>query len=337
MSADNAPGPDRLMQLAWGYAPTLIIAAAVRLGLFGAIGDQTRSIEQLAGATGASARSLRAVLNALVGLTLLRRGEGGYSLTPESAAYLVPGSPAYRGDFFHHHRDHLLPQWMGLDEVMRTGRPVVATNREDTGEDHFAGFVESLFPGSYPAAKVLGQHLGLAAGDGPVQVLDLGAGSGVWGIALAELSPRVQVRLVDWPRVLDIAHRMASRHGVADRLTPVPGDLFEVGFGEGHQVAVLGHILHSEGPDRIRSLLAKTHAALAPGGVIAIQEFVPADDRSGPLLPLLFAVNMLVNTEGGDTYTFAELSGWLSECGFVNPRLLEVPAVSPLILANKPA
>ena len=75
---------------------------------------------------------------------------------------------------------------------------------------------------------------------------------------------------------------------------------------------------------------------VAPGGTIAIAEFVPDDDRAGPPAPLIFAVNMLVNTELGDTFTFREISGWLAEAGFEQARQLEAPSVSPLILANRP-
>ena len=114
------------------------------------------------------------------------------------------------------------------------------------------------------------------------------------------------------------------------------GDLLEADFGTGHQVATIGHILHSEGADRSQQLLRKTFAALAPGGIVAISEFVPNNDRTGPPTPLIFAVNMLVHTEAGDTFTFAEIAGWLREAGFVNPRLLEAPAPSPLILATRP-
>ena len=92
----------------------------------------------------------------------------------------------------------------------------------------------------------------------------------------------------------------------------------------------------SEGRDRSHRLLKKIWSALAPGGTIAIQEFVPNDERTGPLHTLIFAVNMLVNTDEGDTFTFAEMSAWLREAGFVNPRLLNVPSVSPLVLADKP-
>ena len=123
---------------------------------------------------------------------------------------------------------------------------------------------------------------------------------------------------------------------MTDRLTTAPGDFFEADFGSGHQVATLGHILHSEGRERSRRLLRKIFDALAPGGILAIQEFVPNDDRTGPLGPLIFAVNMLVNTEAGDTFTFAEMSAWLREAGYINPRLLDVPSVSPLVLAEKP-
>jgi hypothetical protein len=146
----------------------------------------------------------------------------------------------------------------------------------------------------------------------------------------------VRIHAVDWPKVLKITGKVAHQHGVADRLTTSSGDFLEVDFGRDHHVCTIGHILHSEGPDRSRKLLQKVSAALAPGGIVAISEFVPHDDRTGPVGPLIFAVNMLVNTESGDTFTFAEMSAWLSEAGFKNPRLLEAPAVSPLILADKP-
>jgi 2-polyprenyl-3-methyl-5-hydroxy-6-metoxy-1,4-benzoquinol methylase len=212
----------------------------------------------------------------------------------------------------------------------------VAGNDEATGAEFFAEFVEGLFPMSYQAAQTVGKHLGLPKATRTVSVLDIGAGSGVWGIALAHQSPHVTVRAVDWPRVLQVTSAIAQQHGVADRLQTAPGDLLEADFGTGHQVATIGHILHSEGRDRSRRLLRKTFKALAPGGTIVISEFVPKDDRTGPPTPLLFAVNMLIHTEAGDTFTFKEIAGWLEEAGFKNARQLEAPAPSPLILATRP-
>jgi hypothetical protein len=324
------------MQLAWGYAPPLIIEAALQHGVFDRLGQGPRSLGQLVAEAGTSPRGLAALLDALVGLQLLARDGDAYALTPESAAFLVSSQPGYRGPFFRHHREQLLPQWLQLADVVRSGRPAASTNRVREGQDYFARFVESLFPGSYPAACALGEHLGIPQAAASVSVLDIGAGSGVWGIALARQSPHVCLHAVDWPRVLEVTRQVAARHGVADRLSVVPGDIFEVNFGNGHQVAILGHILHGEGPPRCQQLLQKTLAALAPGGVLAIQEFMPDDDRTGPSLPLMFAVNMLVNTEAGSTYTFAEMGAWLRAAGYMNPRLLDVPGPSPLVLADKP-
>lgn len=324
------------MQFAWGYAPSLAIEAAVRHRVFDILDKGPRTVQQLASETGASERGLKAILNLLVGLQLLGRDGDRYTLTPESATFLVSGKPAYHGTFFGHISDDLLPKWLQLTEVVRTGKPAQKVNAETEGAEFFAQFVESLFPMSFAAASKLGEHLGVGKATAPVSVLDVGAGSGVWGIALAKQSPQVRIRAVDWPNVLEVTKKVAAKHGVADRLTPAPGDFSKADFGSGHQIATIGHILHSEGVERSKQLLEKVFSALAPGGTVVIQEFVPNDDRTGPPPPLIFAVNMLVMTEVGDAFTFAEMSQWLREAGFSNPRQLDVPAVSPLILADKP-
>jgi SAM-dependent methyltransferase len=324
------------MQLAWGYAPTFILEAALRHRVFDLLDQSPQTIAQLSKAAGASERGLTALLDALVGLDLLAKKGNRYALTPESAAFLVSTKPAYFGPFFLHGVGQLIPHWQQLSEAVRTGLPVRAANQQDQGEEFFAEFVESLFPLSYRAAKVLGEHLGIAKAAGPISVLDLGAGSGVWGIALAQLSPHVSVRAVDWPKVLATTRRVADRHGLTGRLHTAAGDLLEADFGTGHHVATIGHILHSEGRERSRKLLQRTFDALAPGGTIAISEFMPNDRRTGPPNALIFAVNMLVHTDAGDTFTFPEMAGWLKEAGFKKPRLLDAPAPSPLVLATKP-
>jgi SAM-dependent methyltransferase len=275
-------------------------------------------------------------LNALVGLEFLARKGTRYALTPESAAFLVSTKPAYHGGFFRHMSRQLMPNWLHLTEAVRSGRPKVAGNQQEEGQQFFVEFVEGLFPLSYKAAQVLGLHLGIPKATSPISVLDIGAGSGVWGIALAHQSPHVTVRAVDWPAVLEVTEQVARRQGVGGRLQTVAGDLLEADFGVGHRVATIGHILHSEGRDRSRQLLRKTFAALAPGGTVVISEFMPNDGRTGPPTPLIFAVNMLLHTEAGDTFTFAEMAGWLREAGFRKPRLLEAPAPSPLLLATRP-
>jgi precorrin-6B methylase 2 len=219
---------------------------------------------------------------------------------------------------------------------VESGKPAAAVNKEDEGGAFFEQFVVDIFPMSYPSAKVLAASFDFSSATDPVSVLDLAAGSGVWGIALAQSSPQVRVTAVDWPAVLPTTQKTVARFGFTDRFTFSPGDLLEADFGSGHQIATLGHILHSEGEERSRALLAKTYESLASRGTIAIAEFLVNKDRTGPPNALTFAVNMLVNTDVGGTYSFEEISEWLAAAGFVNARQFDSPGPSPLILATKP-
>ncbi len=328
--------PERIMQFAWAFAPPLVIEAALRHRVFDVLAKQKLTLGELAQATGASRRGLAAIADLLVGLGLLTRDDAGrYALTPESDAFLVSHRPSFIGGIFRHMSAHLLPNWLHLTEVVGSGKPATEVNAATQGAAFFADFVEDIFPLSYPSARVLAGALNLAQASGPVSVLDLAAGSGVWGIALAQASPHVTVRAVDWPEVLPVTRRVAERFGLGARFTMVAGDLLEADFGSTHQVATLGQILHSEGVERSRALLRRTHAALVPGGTIAIAEFLVDADRRGPLRGLIFAVNMLVNTEADGTYSFDEIAGWLTEAGFTNQRELPVPGPAPLILATR--
>lgn len=325
------------MQFAWGYVPPLVLEAAIRHRVFDVLDEGPKTLQEVAAATGASPRGLKAIMNVLVGLDFLAKEEQGrYALTAESAAFLVTNKPGFQGGIIIHGSEQLIPKWLHLNEIVATGKPVEAVNLESAGSDFFQKFVVDIFPMSYPAANALAKHLDLGASGSAVSVLDLAAGSGVWSIALAQTSDRISVTAVDWAEVLPVTKKTVTRFGLADRYRFVAGDLLEADFGSNHNVATLGHILHSEGEARSRKLLRRTFDAMAPRGTIAIGEFLVNDARTAPMNGLFFAVNMLVNTETGDTYSFAEISKWLAEAGFVHPRLLEVPGPSPLILATKP-
>jgi len=335
MSTSTAPvTPERIMQFAWGYVPPLVLEAAVKHRVFDTLDSGSKTVQEVSAASGASERGLRAIMDALVGMELLARdAQGRYSLTPESATFLVSSKPSFQGGFIRHCSEHLIPKWLALNEIVKTGKPVQAVNQEAIGAEFFQKFVTDLFPMNYPAAQALAKHLAVSR---PARVLDLAAGSGVWGIALAQSSEHVRVTVVDWPNVIPITRNVASKFGVAERFSFIEGDLETADFGSNYAIATLGHILHSEGESRSRALLRKTFRALQPGGTIAIAEFLVNADRRGPVNGLFFAVNMLVNTDQGDTYSFEEISNWLKEAGFVNARTLDAPGPSPLILATKP-
>jgi ubiquinone/menaquinone biosynthesis C-methylase UbiE len=324
--------PDRIFQYWFGYAAPLMLEAGVRHKIFDALDAGPKSAEQVAAVTGTSPRGTRILLNGLAGLEIVRKSGYQYSLTPESAKFLVSTKPAFMGGILRH-TSTIIPNWLKLADSVKTGKPSKSVNQEATGSEFFREFVEDMFPMGIGASKQLAESLDLK---GPVKVLDIAAGSGVWSIPLAQKYPTARVTIVDWEGVIPAAQKVTKRMGVGDRYEFKPGDLLAVNFGTGYNVATLGHILHSEGEERSRKLIKKVFDALAPGGTIVIAETIPNDDRTGPPHALIFAVNMLVHTDVGDTFTFAEMSKWLREAGFSNVRTLDTPTPSPLILATKP-
>lgn len=333
---ETNPSPEKLMQFVWGYAPPLIIEAAIKNKVFDTLAAGPMTVAEISSATGASERGLASIMNALTGLELLLKDGASYALTPESAAFLVSTKPSYLGGMIAHTSTQLIPKWLDIESIVRTGTPSMQINETEEGTAFFEQFVSSLFPFNYPAANVAAHALDLASATAPVRVLDLAAGSGVWSIALAQRSPHVSATAVDWPGVLEVTRKTAAQFGLADRFSFIAGDLGEVDFGNGYHIATLGHILHSEGAERSRSLLKKTFDALAPGGTIVIAEFLVDSERRKNVMGLLFDVNMLVNTTSGGTYSFEEIRTWLEAAGFEKAGLVPAPGPSPLIFADKP-
>jgi ubiquinone/menaquinone biosynthesis C-methylase UbiE len=329
--------PERLQQFGFAYAPPLIISAAVNNRVFDTLQSGPKTVDQVKKQSGGSQRGLRAIMDALVGLELLKKDrQSRYSLTPESEAFLISEKPGTLAGFFGSILPVMTSRWLRLSDIVRDGRPAFAVNQETEGTEFFSQLVETIIPMSYGGAQKLAEHLKVATAKDQTRVIDLAAGSGIWGIALAQKSPSVRVTAVDWAGMIPTTKRITEKFGVRDRFDFIEGDLLQANFGNSYDVATLGHILHSEGEERSRQLLKKAFRALKSGATIAIAEWLVNDDRTKPVPSLMFSVQMLVNTEKGDTFSFNEIKSWLEDTGFKKVRKLEAPGPSPLILATKP-
>jgi len=209
--------PERLTQFAFACAPALIIDAAVTCGIFDALEAGARTVAQVAARTNCSERGVHAVMNALAGLGLLTKQDSSYSLGSDAFTYLVSTRTSFFGGYFRYFTQRVIPMWLRLPEAIRTGRPVRDVTQEQTGTEYFREFVPALFPANRGAALALAKELRVSETAVPICGLDLAAGSGVWGISLAQESRHVRVTAVDWEGAFRI--RSSSDHWRSDRLS----------------------------------------------------------------------------------------------------------------------
>jgi len=328
------PNPAIVWDAIHAFHRTACLRAAVELDLFTKIGEGHRTAEALAGACNASERGIRILCDFLTVQGLIAKSDGAYSLTVDSAAFLDRRSPAYFGGAL---------QFLCAPAVMAGFDNVAEVVRKGTTQMEGAGTVDPEdpvwvdFARAMPAmvaagAPFLGEK---AAIDGPQRVLDIAAGHGLFGIAVARQNPQAIISPVDWPQVLEVARENAQKAGVADRYQPIAGDAFQVDFGSGYDTVLLTNFLHHFDPPTNEALLRKVRACLKPGGKVYTLEFVPNPDRVSPPVPAAFSIVMLCGTPSGDAYTFDELSAMFANAGFASTERMDMPKSPETLLVSQ--
>jgi len=326
--------PDDLAESIRGFMPSRILLSALELDAFTAVARaEVPTASRVPEALGTDGRATRVLLDALVALGLLAKRDGSYANAPAAARYLVEGEPDDARAALRHNAS-LWSTWSGLTEVVRTGRPARHQPMEERDDRWTTPFIAAMHRNAALRAPLLVQAVGAAAAR---RLVDIGGGSAAYAIAFARAIPGLEAEVIDLPTVVPIARRHVAEAGLSERIRVREGDLRREAFGSGFDLALLSAICHMLGADENRDLFRRAFSALAPGGQLVIQDHVMAEDRTAPRAGALFAVNMLVGTPGGGTYTEAEYAAWLREAGFAGMRRVALPGPNDLVLAVRPA
>ena len=325
-AADSAPTPAIIFEILLAHQRSAALRTAIELDLFRAVGEGPADAATLATRCSTSQRGMRILCDFLTIIGLLSKQDGVYSHTRTSALFLDPRSPASL---------HSMARFMGLaemrssydrlTEVVRTGRSMLpGEGSVEPDNPIWVDFAHSMAPMMAPLAGPLGGIV-LRGRTGPMRVLDIAAGHGLFGIEIAKQNPQAHIVALDWARVLDVACENAGKAGVGERYQRLAGSAFEVDFGGPYEAVLLTNFLHHFDVPTCVGLLKKVRAALKPGGVAATLEFVPNEDRVSPPMAAGFSLTMLISTPAGDAYTFRELEDMHRQAGFSQIHAHPVP------------
>jgi len=337
--------PPELDGLVRAYQPARAVLTAVELDVFSAVaaaaaagtgaapGDSAGALaEDVAGRIGCDARATEMLLNALVALGLLAKApaSGRFRNAPWADTFLRDGAPhdtrAAIG-----HSVNLWQRWSRLTDAVRLGTAPAFQEMAQRGDDWTGSFIAAMHKiGSFRAPQTVAL-LDLA---GVQRVLDLGGGSGAYAIAFVRAKADLRTTVFDLPTVTPLTRRYAADAGVADRIDTVDGDLRTDPYGEGYDLVWISAIAHMLSPDENVAMLAKAKAALRPGGRVVVSDFVLEDDRTSPRHAALFALNMLVGTKAGSSYSQSEYRAWFAAAGLRDVRIQPVPGPTALVIGT---
>jgi hypothetical protein len=308
------------------FQRTFALKAAIELDVFGAVSKGPADVAAIAHHANASQRGIRILCDFLVIHGLLLKIDDRYQHTPSSAAFLDPNSPHCLASIV---RFLSLPElrqpYEQLADIVRNGRTVLPGEGTVEPENPvWVEFAQSMAPMMAPLAGPLGAIV-LDGRSGPMRVLDIAAGHGLFGIEIAKQNPQAHVTGLDWLPVLRVALENARTAGVQDRYDMLPGSAFDVDFGGPYDAILLTNFLHHFDVETCVGLLKKVRSSMKPGGRVATLEFVPNEDRVSPPMPAAFSMTMLTSTASGDAYTFRELVDMHTQAGFSGVTKHSIP------------
>ncbi len=329
LKAKDAAGvlPDEVNETIRGFMSSRAVLTAIELDVFTAIGGGA-SATQVAGKIKASTRGTEMLLNALVALKLLEKSGEVFRNTAMTQRFFTAESPDNAGPA-QMHTVNLWKRWSTLTDAVRAGTRVAERGRN---EEWTGSFIAAMDHNARGRAEAVVKAVGV---NGTRRMLDLGGGSGAYSIAFAKAAPDLRGEIIDLADVLPITQEHLQRAGLAGRIHTRAGDMLDTEFGSDYNLVLLSAICHMFSPDENRQLLRRIHDALAPKGRVVVQDFILEADKTSPRFAALFALNMLVGTRAGASYSEPEYTEWMRQAGFSEIKRVRMPGPSGLMIGTK--
>jgi predicted O-methyltransferase YrrM len=330
MSYDS---PEEVLRLSQNFMESRILLSGAELNLFTILNPTPLSAQEVASSIGADLRALIVLLDALSAMGLLVKKSETYQCANSVSPFLSEDAPNSVLPMVLH-ADHLWQRWSSLTDVVRSTIVSKGVVKPFRSPEELCAFIGAMHLIAAPRAD----EIVAATNPGSSKtLLDVGGASGTYTIAFLKAVPEMKATLFDKPEVVEMARERLKKAGMLDRVTLVPGDFYQDEFPYGHDLAFVSAIIHQNSPEQNLDLFIKVFRSLNRGGRILIRDHVMEPGRIHPKDGAIFAVNMLLGTRGGSTYTYEEIKTGLSQAGFTGIHLLKKGEhMDALIEALKP-
>jgi len=325
--------PESIMRLTSAHWSLKALSEAVDLSIFTVLQEEPQTVTQLAGVLNIPKRSLKRLLNANVALGFLRVKDTEYENSEVAQAYLIEKKPSYLGDFVKLAGIYGFEKWTRFGKCIRNGAPIEDLDDDyRRNEERMQYFTRAMHNNAKGTARLIAS---LSLLENRSHLLDIGGGSGIYCIALTERYPDLHASLIDFPPVCKVAREYVEKSKAKDRIEIVEGDFLNTEiFGLG-DIVLVSQVLHGMSESQCQNLLTRCFNYTSPGGAIIVNEFFLNDDEEGPLYSTLFALNMLITTKEGDTYTKGAVSNWLERAGYSDFSFIDTHGPSKLLVGHK--
>jgi SAM-dependent methyltransferase len=324
--------PESLMTLSWGIQRGRLLLTGAELDIFTILAPAPLSAEEVTEKLRGNLRAVTILLDALTAIDLLVKKDGRYQ-TEESAARLLSSQEQYSVLPMVKHGAHLWRTWSRLTDIVSDVDHKDKKDIPKRDEDDLKAFIGAMHLGALRFAPEV--VAAVDAGQARLMI-DVGGGSGSYTLAFLEACQDMKATLFDLPPVIEMARERVEEAGMTDRVNLVPGDFYKNELPTGHDLAFISAIIHQNSLEQNQDLFDKVFRSLDSGGRIVIRDHIMESDRTRPVDGAIFAVNMLVNTSGGGTWTYDEISQGLTKAGFARVKQLQSKGMLSLVEAFKP-
>ena len=325
--------PAGLMETVNTFRISRMILSAFELGVFDHLSGGCISSAELATKMGSDPRATDRLLNALHGTGLVKAEDGKFSNSDFSEKFLVSSSRSFMAGLGH--SVGLWKTWSTLTDVVKVGHASEEIEKNDInsrGKEWLESFIATMHARGVSQGREMAGLLDLS---GTRRTLDVGGGSGAFTFAFIEKNPAITGVILDLPNVVPITRKYIGEAGFSSTVTTCEGDYLHSDFGRGFDLVLMSAIIHINNPLENSLLIRKGADALNRGGQLVIMDHIMNEERTEPFIGALFALNMLVGTKQGDTYTEKEYRDWMHDAGLSSIRLITAESGMQLMVGIK--